>query len=136
MVKTDWTHCAVGGVLGLIVALVNIVTMEVLFEVPCQEVVHVVDEYVLKVVRCATNSCAILATLIGVVQVQKFVDKISPEESSMDVFLLNVGGTSSFVYMFFTIVVGVFTNDDKDVPGSLHIVNGILDVGQITFLFR
>ena len=66
-----------------------------------------------------------------VFQIQKLMDKCDPEDTAVDGFLLNLGGTFSYLYMCFTITVGMFTTDLKDIPGSLHIVNGVIDIVQM-----
>jgi len=128
--KTDWSYSAYGAGCGLFIVLLNIITLCVFFSVASDD--EVIDEYLEKVTRCVTNSYGILATVIAVVQIQKLVEKTDPEETSVDVFLLNLGGTFSYVYMCFTITVGVFTTDLEDVPGSLHIINGVVDIVQVT----
>jgi len=128
--KTDWSHSIFGVGTGLIIVLLNIVTLCVFFRIASEE--DVVDEYIEKITRCVTNSYGIVATIIAVVQIQKLVDKTEPEETSVDVFLLNLGGSFSYIYMCFTVVVGLFTTNIVDIPGSLHVVNGIIDILQIT----
>ena len=130
MLKTDWSHSLVGAGTGLVIVLLNIVALSVFFGVASED--DVTDEYIEKVTRCITNSYGIIATIVGLVQIQRLVEKVDPEDSSVDGFLLNLGGSFTYLYMCFTITVGVFASDLEDIPGSLHIVNGIIDIVQIT----
>jgi len=130
MLKTDWSHSLVGAGTGLVIVLLNIVALSVFFGVASED--DVTDEYIEKVTRCITNSYGIIATIVGLVQIQKLVEKVDPEDSSVDCFLLNLGGSFTYLYMCFTITVGVFASDLEDIPGSLHIVNGIIDIVQVT----
>eukprot|EP00092_Neocalanus_flemingeri_P015108 GFUD01016321.1.p1 GENE.GFUD01016321.1~~GFUD01016321.1.p1 ORF type:complete len:518 (+),score=114.00 GFUD01016321.1:44-1597(+) len=128
--KTDWSHSSYGASTGLVIVLINIISLGVFFGVASD--MDVIDEYIEKVTRSITNSYGIIATLIAIVQIQKLVDKTESEDTSVDAFLLNLGGSLSYVYMCFTITVGVFTTDIKDVPGGLHIINGFVDIVQVT----
>jgi len=130
MKKTDWSHSLVGAGTGLVIALFNIVALGIFFGVASED--DVTDEYIEKVTRCVTNSYGIIATVIGLVQIQKLVEKTDPEDSSVDGFLLNLGGSFTYMYMCFTITVGVFATHVEDIPGSLHIVNGVIDIAQVT----
>ena len=128
--KTDWSHSLVGAATGLVIVLLNIVALSVFFGVASED--DVTDEYIEKVTRCITNSYGIVATFVGLVQIQRLVEKVDPEDSSVDGFLLNLGGSFTYLYMCFTITVGVFASDLEDIPGSLHIINGVIDIVQVT----
>lgn len=128
--KTDWSHSIYGVGIGFVLVLLNITALSIFFGLASDD--NVIDEYIEKVTRCITNSYGIIATVIGLVQIQKLTEKLDPEDSSVDGFLLNLGGSFSYLYMCFTITVGVFTTDLEDIPGSLHIINGVIDIVQIT----
>ena len=129
LLKTDWSHSLHGSKAGLVVATLNIITLCVFFGLASDK--EVIDEYIEKISRTVTNSIGIVATCIGLLQIQKLMDKCDPEDTAVDGFLLNLGGTFSYLYMCFTITVGMFTTDLKDIPGSLHIVNGVIDIVQM-----
>ena len=128
--KTDWSHSIIGASVSVFVFILNIITLCIFFGVASDE--NVIDEYLEKVTRCITNSCGILATFIGTVQIQKLSDKLDPEDTNVDSFLLNLGASFSYLYLCFTVTVGVFTHDLEDVPGSLHVFNGVLGIVQIS----
>ena len=130
LLKTDWSHSLLGAKAGLVVATLNIIALCVFFGVASHE--DIIDEYIEKVTRTVTNSFGIIATGIGLAQIQNLIDKSEAEDTSVDQFLLNLGGSFTYLCMCFTITVGVFSTELEDIPGSLHIVNGIIGIVQLT----
>jgi len=130
IMKTDWSHSLLGAILGLIIAVFNIVTLSLFFNSPPDN--NLADEYLEKVTRCVSNTFGIAAVILGFTQIQKLSEKFNPEEVSVDSFLLNLGATFTYAYLCFTITVGIYTTEIEEIPSSLHILNGILGLIQIS----
>lgn len=114
---------------GVIVFIFNMVALGAFFQWSSLE--SNIDEYIEKVMRSFTNCLGILAAGIGAYQVRKMVRRTHPEDFSVDQFLLNLGAGFTFVYMSFSISIGVTNAHDEEYPCSLLIVNGILSITQI-----
>lgn len=130
LTNTDWSNSLVGAVAGMVIFLLNVVSLSLFFSVGSDE--NLVDEYIEKVTRCVTNSFGLMAVFIGISQLEKLQERKEPEDASVDLLLLNLSATFIYIYMCFTITVGVFTVEDASVPSSLHVVNGIIDICQVT----
>ena len=89
------------------------------------------DEYLEKIMRSLTNSLGIFAAIFGCMQVKKMVRREDQENFSVDIFLLNLGGAFTFVYMSLSIYIGTTQSHDETFPSSLLIVNGVLSICQI-----
>jgi len=128
--KTDWSHSSYGAVAGIIIFIFNSIALGAFFHWSSLE--SFVDEYLEKVMRSLTNSVGIIAAIFGCVQIRKMVLKKNKEDFSVDRFLLNLGGAFTFVYMSFSISIGLTSRLEDSFPCSLITVNGILSICQIT----
>jgi len=120
----DWSNSSYGAGLGLVIVLLNISTL-FLFD---EDGIH---QYASKVTRSVTNLFGIIVAIPAILKIQKLPNKTEIEETGMDRFLLILGGTFCYLYMSATVPVGVIMVNDK-VPGTLHIMNGIFDILQVT----
>ena len=59
-------------------------------------------------------------------------DKSTASDNSVDLFLLDFGVFFIYIYSSLTITVGVF-NIDPDIPGSVHVFNGVIEIIAVTF---
>ena len=135
--KMDWSNSLWGFILGLLILLINIASLVVFFSISSKD--HSMDEYVGKVIHSVTNCYGIGAVIYGLICIQRLVEKSEPEPALMDRFLLKLSAMFVIVYTCFTITVGIFpTEDVEDIPGGLHIVDGILNlvetVLQVVFI--
>ena len=135
--KMDWSNSLWGFILGLLILLINIASLVVFFSISSKD--HSMDEYVGKVIHSVTNCYGIGAVIYGLICIQRLVEKSEPEPGLMDRFLLKLSAMFVIVYTCFTITVGIFpTEDVEDIPGGLHIVDGILNlvetVLQVVFI--
>ena len=120
----DWSNSSYGAGLGLVIVLLNISTL-FLFD---EDGIH---QYESKVTRSVTNLFGIIVAIPAILKIQKLPNKTEIEETGVDRFLLILGGTFCYLYMSATVPVGVIMVNDK-VPGTLHIMNGIFDILQVT----
>ena len=135
--KMDWSNSLWGFILGLLILLINIASLVIFFSISSKD--DSVDEYVGKVIHSVTNCYGIGAVIYGLICIQRLVEKSDPEPALMDRFLLKLSAMLVIVYTCFTITVGIFPTDDvEDIPGELHIVDGILNlvetVLQVVFI--
>ena len=135
--KMDWSNSLWGFILGLLILLINIASLVVFFSISSKD--HSMDEYVGKVIHSVTNCYGIGAVIYGLICIQRLVKKSDPEPALMDRFLLKLSAMFVIVYTCFTITVGIFPTDDvEDIPGGLHIVDGIFNlvetVLQVVFI--
>ena len=133
----DWSNSLWGFILGLLILLLNIASLVIFFSISSKD--HNVDEYVGKVIHSVTNCYGIGALLYGLICIQRLVEKSDPEPALMDLFLLKLSAMFVIVYTCFTITVGIFpTEQVEDIPGGLHIVDGIFNlvetVLQVVFI--
>ena len=127
--KTDWRNSLYGGVAGLFVLGINIISLGLFLHFSDDH--SPVDEYIEKSVRIITNSFGIIATIFGFWQFQRMKRKSKEEDMAVDKFLLNLGAGFTFVYMSLTVSVGIFHQNREGFPSSLIIGNGVLSVTQI-----
>ena len=125
LTRINWSNSLIGSICGSFILLLVIFDLMAFFSVDYED--DVIFEYIGKVLDCTINSCGILAVLIGIVRIQSIPDKTTSSENSVDLFLLDFGIFFVYIYGCLTTTVGVFTVDD-DIPGSLHIFNGVLDI--------
>ena len=135
--KMDWSNSLWGFILGLLILLINIASLVIFFSISSKD--DSVDEYVGKVIHSVTNCYGIGAVIYGLICIQRLVEKSDAEPALMDRFLLKLSAMLVIVYTCFTITVGIFPTDDvEDIPGELHIVDGILNlvetVLQVVFI--
>ena len=98
-----------------------------------------IDEYIGDITNTAINLTGIVASIIGLVQIQKVPFKTNEEESSLDVNILNISSFFMYLYACLTMVVGfsyLYTEDHS--PSEVIIINGMVDIVhvicQVTFL--
>jgi len=123
--KINWSNSTIGSICGCIIMLLTIFDLIVFFSVDYEE--DVVFEYIGKVMNCTINTSGILASLIGIVQIQRLSDKSQASESSVDLFLLDLGVFFVYIYSTLTVTVGIFTTD-QGIPGNVHIFNGVFEI--------
>ncbi len=89
------------------------------------------------------NACGIVGVMIGLYQIQQLSLKEDDEApsasaaaatSDLDLSLIRFSVFFTFLYLVFTIITGVFNGDvrDFDFPNELHVVNGVVEMIQIT----
>lgn len=127
--KTDWKNTFYGGIAGIFILLANIVSLVVFLQFSSDE--SHIDEYIEKSMRIISNTTGIIAILLGFWHLQRMTRKEKEEDFGVDQFLLNLGAAFTFVYMSFSVSVGIFHQDKEDFPAGLIIGNGILSVTQI-----
>ena len=127
--KTDWSHSTFGAIAGVVMFIFNITALGAFFHWSSND--SYLDEYLEKIMRSLTNSLGIFAAIFGCMQVKKMVRREDQENFSVDIFLLNLGGAFTFVYMSLSIYIGTTQSHDETFPSSLLIVNGVLSICQI-----
>ena len=127
--KTDWKNSVYGGVAGLLILIMNIISLGLFLHFSADH--GHVDEYIEKSMRIITNISGILATVLGFWHLQRMKRKTKEEGLDVDRFLLNLGAGFTFVYMSLTVSVGIYHQDKEGFPSSLIVANGILSVTQI-----
>ena len=127
--KTDWKNTLYGGIAGISILLLNIISLVVFLQFSSDE--SHVDEYIEKSMRIISNTTGIIAIVMGFRHLQKMTRKEKEEDIGVDQFLLNLGAAFTFVYMSLSVSVGIFHQGQEDFPAGLIIGNGILSVTQI-----
>ena len=127
--KTDWKNSVYGGVAGLLILVMNIISLGLFLHFSADH--RHVDEYIEKSMRIITNISGIVATVLGFWHLQRMKRKTKEEELDVDRFLLNLGAGFTFVYMSLSVSVGIHHQDKEGFPSSLIVANGILSVTQI-----
>ena len=127
--KTNWKNSLYGGLAGIFILLLNIISLAVFLHFSSDE--SNFDEYIEKSMRIISNTTGIIAILMGFWYLQKMAGKEKEEDIGVDQFLLNLGAGFTFVYMSLSVSVGIFHQDKEDFPAGLIIANGVLSVTQV-----
>ena len=127
--KTDWKNSLFGGLAGIFILLVNIISLAVFLQFSSEE--SNIDEYIEKSMRIISNITGIVAIVMGFWHLPRMTRKEKEEDIGVDQFLLNLGAAFTFVYMSLSVSVGIFHQDREDFPAGLIIGNGILSVTQV-----
>jgi len=87
-----------------------------------------------KLMNTFINFLGLSSAVVGFVQIQRLQDKdkSTASDNSVDLFLLDFGVFFIYIYSSLTITVGVF-NIDPDIPGSVHVFNGVIEIIAVTF---
>jgi len=120
----DWSHSAVGALLGAVVFICNIVNLSLFFGFSTNET----DEIISKCTNTVINAVTVVACLQGVVKIQFLKDQ--PDESGgVNSFLLLLSGFFFLIYSGLEIVVGVLEeSSEAAVDSVLQICNGIFSI--------
>ena len=127
--KTNWKNSLYGGLAGIFILLLNIISLAVFLHFSSDE--SNFDEYIEKSMRIISNTTGIIAILMGFWYLQKMTRKEKEEDIGVDQFLLNLGAGFTFVYMSLSVSVGIFHQDKEGFPAGLIITNGVLSVTQV-----
>ena len=135
LAKTNWSHSTMGTVSGCFVLLLTLLDLIVFFSStgggPSQEAVF---EYLGKVLNTFINFLGICSAVAGFIQIQNLADKeeSATKDNGVDLFLIDFGVFFIYIYSSLTITVGLF-NIDPAIPGSVHILNGVVEIIAVTF---
>ena len=133
LAKTNWSQSTMGTVSGTFVLLLTLLDL-IMFFSPTSYNQEAVFEYMGKVMNTFINFLGLCSAVAGFIQIQKLSDKDKSQRSdnSVDLFLLDFGVFFIFIYSSLTITVGVF-NIDASIPGSVHVLNGVIEIIAVTF---
>ena len=135
--KINTKHSLLGFFLGIFVAVINFVNLGIFYRFSDKD--DSIDEYIGDITNTAINLTGIVASIIGLVQIQKVPFKTKEEESSLDIIVLNISSFFMYLYACLTLIVG-FATFDEEIPSELIIINGMVDIihvtCQVTFLLH
>ena len=125
LAKINWSNSSSGTLCGSFILFLTVMDLIMFFSVDYEE--DIVFEYMGKIMNCFINVLAIIAAIIGCVQIQKLSNKSQGLDNSVDLFLLYLGVFFIYVYSTLTVTVGIFGTDHA-IPGSVHICNGVIEI--------
>ena len=133
LAKTNWSHSTLGTVSGCFVLLLTLLDLIIFFSSSGHKQ-EAVFEYLGKVLNTFINFLGICSAVVGFVQIQNLADKeeSATKDNGVDLFLIDFGVFFIYINSSLTITVGVF-NIDPSIPGSVHILNGVVEIIAVTF---
>ena len=132
LAKTNWSHSTMGTMSGVFVLLLTLLDL-IMFFSPTNTQQGPVFEYMGKLMNSFINFLGLSSAVVGFIQIQKLSERDKNSvDNSVDLFLLDFGVFFIYIYSSLTITVGVF-NIDPDIPGSVHVFNGVIEIIAVTF---
>ncbi|CAM6055213.1 unnamed protein product [Sphagnum tenellum] len=135
--KGDWTHSWKGMLMGLVVFVLAVVNLGLFFGMAGQNTDQDLSEYYSKAVNTALNMIGITGVVMGFGQIQRLPS--NPDfglqlkaGDLLDMGLLRFTAFFSYLYHNFTVISGALGEQHAGFPSALHVINGVVEVAQIT----
>ena len=131
--NTNWAESSRGAAAGCLVLLLTVVDLVIFFTNTPHHPLHRTIIWCLgKTLNISANCLGILASLVAFFKIQTLTEKKPPRDNAVDLFLLDFGVFFIYIYSCLTITVGIF-NPNHSIPGSVHVINGVVEIIAVTF---